>query len=113
MAITKSADIMLGPASAGDEPRKPKRLAGTGATEDVTDTALAVAQYATILVGAVAVRFTLSANATATGQVATTDPIIPAYGRFDWLVGNDTIHAHVEAADGTTAYEAWVWTSSI
>jgi hypothetical protein len=90
----------------GAVPRGYKRLADTGTTEDVVDTALTVGEMGTLLVGAAAVRLSFGAS------VATTDPIIPAYGRFDWRVTDGTDTPRIEAADGSSAYEAWVWTSS-
>lgn len=102
---------VLGPAGDGAFPRKPDRLAGTGTTEDLTTTPLTVGPYATIVVGSVAVRVELNNDPTATGQVATTDVVLAANSRFDWEVELSTRYVHVEAADGTSAYECWVWQS--
>lgn len=90
----------------GTAPKAKQRLASTGTTESVVATALTVGEMATLLVGAAAVRLEFGAS------VATTDPIIPAYGRTDWLVTDGTKTPRIEAADGSSAYEAWAWTSS-
>lgn len=116
MNYTQIASSMIGPrpgtASATDT-SPPQRLAGTGTAEATVTYPLAHNRMATILVGATAVRFRL-ANATGLStQVATTDPILPAYGRYDWLVESDyTDCPYLEAADGAAAYEAHVFTSS-
>jgi hypothetical protein len=100
-----------GSASASDT-RPPQRVNGTGTTEATVGQPLNLGRMATLLVGATAVRFRLARGTGLTTQVATTDPIIPAYGRYDWLVEPETCCPYVEAADGASAYEAWAWTSS-
>lgn len=112
MSSPESALVMNGPVGGGSFPRAYDRLANTGTTEDSNAAKLPEGAMATILVGAAAVRFSLRATLAAATQVATTDPIIPAYGRFDWTVTPDTTVIYVEAADGSSAYEAWVWSSS-
>lgn len=90
-----------------------QRLAGTGATADANTTGLAAGEMATLLVGAAAVRFAFAATeAAAITAASTTSPILPAYGRLDWLVSDRDTFVAVEAADGAAAYEAHVWTSS-
>lgn len=91
-------------------PLSAQRLAGTGTTEAENSTALTPDQMATIMVGAVAIR--ISFGSAASFSTATTDLIIPAYGRFDWQVSSRDIYVSIEAADGSSAYEAHVWTSS-
>ncbi len=110
-AVT-SAHIMNGPVGGGTFPRAYDRLANTGTTEDSNAAQLPEGPMATILVGAAAVRFSLRKTLAQATQVATTDPIIPAYGRFDWTVTEETRVIYIEAADGASAYEAWVWASS-
>jgi hypothetical protein len=91
-----------------------QRLAGTGTTGDANVTALTAGAMATLVVGAAAVRFDFGVNeAAAITAASATSPILPAYGRLDWFVeaGRDQFIA-VEAADGASAYEAHVWTSS-
>lgn len=116
MNYSQIADSMIGPhpgsASATDS-RPPQRIANTGTTEATVTYPLVAGRMATILVGAAAVRFRLASAAGLTTQVATTDPIIPAYGRFDWLVEDNTDFPYLEAADGAAAYEAWAFTSSL
>lgn len=96
-------------APTGDAPKGAQRLAGTGTTEDHNDTALTVGQMATLIVGAAAVRVVWGAAA---ATVATTSLILGANQRFDWLVSALDTVVSVEAADGSAAYEAWVWNSS-
>jgi hypothetical protein len=107
------ASTMYGPQGGGTFPTGSAydRLAGTTG-EDSTPAKLTVGRMATILVGAQAVRFNLRGTLGTATAVATTDPIIPAYGRFDWAVQPDTSVVYVESADATTAYEAWVFHSS-
>ena len=87
------------------------RLNGTGTTEDVDDVARG-GSYISILVGAVAIRVTINDNATATTQVATTDLRLPAETLWHHSCSNRERYVHCEAADGASAYEAWVWNSS-
>lgn len=86
------------------------RLAGTGTTEATNTTALGAGCLATVMVGAAAIRINFGSVTGPT--VATTDLIVPAYGRFDWTVEAESCFVSIEAADGAAAYEAWVWTSS-
>lgn len=81
--------------------------AGTGAES----TALTGGQMATIMVGGNAIRVRWGGSASV--EAGTADLIIPAYGRFDWMVtaGIDDF-VSVQAADATSAFEAFVWTSS-
>lgn len=107
--VIQAADVRAPSGSA--VPTLSKRLAGTGATEDTNDTALAGGLMATIVNGENAIRIAWGA-ATAPG-CATTDQIIGPYARFDWLVDSafdDWVS--IEAADATSTYEAWLWTSS-
>ena len=90
-----------------------QRLAGTGTTGDANVVALTVDAEATLLVGAVAVRFAFAdSEAAAITAASTTSPILPAYGRLDWVVSSRDTFVAVEAADGAAAFEAHVWTSS-
>lgn len=98
--------------TASSDPRGAQRLAGTGTTEAATTVALTPSRFATLVVGAAAVRITFHTDAPAAGSVATTSTILGAYSRYDWFVDPYTRHVAVEAADGAAAYEAWVWTSS-
>lgn len=101
------------PPSGSFFPTSGLRLAGTGTTEAATTAALTKSEMATLLVGAVAIRFKHSGSAQSAGAVATTDPILGAYTRYDWMVQDEADDfVAIEAADGTSAYEAWVWTSS-
>jgi len=93
------------------EPIAWMRLAGTGGTGVENATALTVGQMATLLVGAAAVRVGWG-SAAAGAEATTTSPILPAYGRFDWVVSASSVFVSVEAADNAAAFEAHVWTSS-
>lgn len=101
-----------GTASATDT-RPPQRISGTGTTEGTATHGLAVGRMATLLVGNTAVRFRLASAAALATQVATTDPVLGANARYDWLVESDTRFPYIEAGDGVAAFEAWVWTSSV
>lgn len=103
MSFSESAAYMKAPVS-------PQQIAGTGATAAGNTTALTSGRMATMLVGAAAVRMLFASSNT--GNVAATDPILPAYGRFDWFVEPSTAFVRLEAADGAAAFEASVWTSS-
>jgi hypothetical protein len=111
LAVLAAAD-MQAPFEGGAVPYKPARIAGTGGTGDSHTTALQVNAMATLLVGATAVRVRFAATEAAAEATATTDPIIPAYGRFDWLATSSTCFVGCEAADASSAFEAHVWTSS-
>lgn len=105
--VIQAADMR---APSGTGATAAQRLAGTGTTGAENATALTVGAMATLLVGAAAVR--VGFGATAAAESAATGPILPAYGRFDWLVQSLDCFVSVEAADGAAAYEAHVWTSS-
>ena len=111
---TDDASRVLAPSSESGiaAPRTDKLLAGTGTTEDVNDTALTVGAQATLQVGAGSVRVTWDNDSAGASKVGTTDLLLPAGGRFDWTVETHTRYVHVEAGDGSSAYEAWVWQSS-
>lgn len=109
--VIQAADVRV--PSGASVPTKAKTLAGTGTTEDTNDTALTNKEMATLLVGSVAVRVAWHSATGSGSEVATTDLRLPAGGRHDWLVdGAFDDFVSVEAADGASAYEAWVWTSS-
>jgi len=106
--VVQAADVRAPSGSA--VPTLVKVLAGTGSTEDTNDTAFTEGEMATIVNGAEPIRIAFG-SATAPG-VGTTDQIVGPYGRFDWFVGPRDTFCSIEAADGSTAYEAWAWTSS-
>lgn len=98
-------------AAAAGATRNLQYLADTGTTEDETTVALSNGKLATLLVGPdAAVRVHWSSATSIT--VATTDPAIGAGRAITWTVDANSQHLAIEAADGTSAYEAWVWTSS-
>lgn len=109
------ASRILGPTTSLPDPtglRKPQYLADTGTTESHNPNALAHNQMATLLVGLTSVRVMLSASGGLSDVVATTDIILGPGSTFTWMVDSLTRHAYVEAADGASPYEAWVWKSS-
>lgn len=84
---------------------------GTGATSNAT--ALTIGEMATVLVGATAIRVGFaSTGAAAETAASATAPILPAYGRLDWLVTSSDAFVASEAADGASAFEFSAWTSS-
>lgn len=87
-----------------------QRLSGTGATGAENSTALTAGEMATLLVGATAVRVRWGSSASV--EADTTDPILAAYARFDWMVSSSDTFVSVQAADGSSSFEAHVWTSS-
>lgn len=90
----------------------PERLAGSGTTEDVS-AQLPHGAYATLLVGATAVRVVISGVSTATGQVAQTSLRLPAGFPLNWtVVKGVSDYVHVEEDTTTAGYECWVWKSS-
>ena len=110
--IVNQSATLLAPDSAASAPRSEQRLAGTGTTEATNATALTVNAFASITVGAAPIRIVFR-SVTGTGSnVATTNRTIGAYATYDWLVESGTDFVAIEAADGASAYEAWVWTSS-
>lgn len=100
-------------ASAHLAPKKPVYLSGTGTAEDSNITPLTGGCYATLKAGAASLRVRFLGEASVAGAVATTDLLIAANERYDWVVEpKKTDFVYVEAGDGAAAYEAWVWTSS-
>lgn len=111
IAVQANAD-MRAPYEGGSAPYKPARISGTGGTGASHTTALQLSAMATLLVGATAVRVRFGTTEAVAAATATTDPILPAYGRIDWFVDTTTCFVGCEAADASSAYEAHVWTSS-
>lgn len=89
---------------------EPQRLAGTGATGAENTVALPVGRYATLKVAATAVRVRL--GATSLVEADTTDVYLAAGESFPWYVEQNSQFVSVQAADGSSAYEAHVWCSS-
>lgn len=100
-------------ASAHFAPTQPILLADTGATEDSNAEALPGGKYATLKVGATAIRVRFLGEAAVTGAVSSTDLLLNAYERYDWVVvPNRSDFVYCEAADGASAYQVWLWPSS-
>lgn len=89
---------------------EPQRISGTGTTSAATTVALPTGRMATLIAGPNAIRFRLGSSAP---TAAATDVYLPAGGRFDWFVVTATTWVSVEAGDGSSAFEAWVWVSSL
>lgn len=103
---------ILAPVGGGSAPVATQRIANTGTTEANNATALTPLSMATLQAGAASIRVSFRGATGVVGAVATTDLLIPAGGRFDWYVTPDTDIVYVEAGDGASAYECWVWSSS-
>lgn len=109
--VNQSAQL-LAPDSALSAPRTTQRLANTGTTESTNATALTNNAFATIQVGATPIRIVWRGTTGTGSVVATTDLILGAYVSKDWFVEAGTDFVAIEAADGASAYEAHVFTSS-
>ncbi len=106
MAYTEAANAVLAPTST-------QYLTGTGTVEAHNTVALDSGVYATIKVGEEAIRVTFRGAVGESARVATTDLILGAFERFDWVVRpGQTSVVYAQAADGAALYEAWVWSSS-
>lgn len=92
--------------------RVPELLADTGATESSNEGAFIVNNNVTLLVGAEPIRFVLRSEPGLATQVGSTDMYLPAGGVFTWTADHLTRYVYIEAADGASAYQAWVWKSS-
>lgn len=93
-------------------PAQAQLLAGTGTTEAHNATALIKNGQGTLQAGENAVRISFRSAAGGAAQVSTTSMRIAGGTSISWLVTEYTKHVYVEAADGASAYEAWVWSSS-
>lgn len=104
--MAQSADEQA-PYEGGAAPQKPQRLAGTISQSPAVG--LKVGAFATLQNAAAPVRVRFGASApTAT----VTDPYLAAGDRIRWYVTQETAFPAVIHADGVTAFEAHVWTSS-
>lgn len=110
--ITK-ANGMRAPSSVTTAPSLIDRLAGTTGEDSTAANFLPINSFATVKNGAQAIRITFSGTAGLSNQVASTDLLLEANGRFDWFVEKDTAVVYVQSSDGSTAYECWVWASSV
>lgn len=107
--VVQAADVR---APVGSVPKAAHRLDGTGTTEDTNSTSLTVGEMATIMNTANPIRVVFLSAAGGGSSVATTSWVLGPYARFDWLVSSSDCFVACEAADGSSAYEAFVWTSS-
>ncbi len=108
MSLADTISVIQAPRGAA--PNLSQQIAGTGSTAAGHTTGLTVGCMATLIVGATPV-YALWASTNA-GNVATTDVILGAYSRFDWMVEAATAFVRLEAADQSSAFTASVWTSS-
>lgn len=93
-------------------PAQGQLLANTGTTESHNATALTAGSQGTLQVGENAVRVSFRQNGGGAAQVATTSMRVAGGTSVNWLVTDMDKYVYVEAADGASAYEAWVWNSS-
>lgn len=103
------AAIVLAPVGTGS--RLGARVDGTGTTEAHNATALTKGAYATI-VSDTALFAVFRGTAGLTTQVTASSAfIIPANTFFSWLVEEGSRYIYMEAKDGSSAWDAYVWTS--
>lgn len=114
MSAIEEAAMVLGGSEDESEPRKPMQLSDSGTTESENSTKLEPNTSATLLVAdnGVAIRFALKGSSGASDVVSSSSRKLGAGQRFDWHVqGGLTDFVYVEAADGSSSYDAHVWTS--
>lgn len=109
---TEDACTIYAPIGGGSAPRAEQRISGTGTTEANSATALTLGAKATLMNGANSIRVSFRAATGVATAVATTSLLIGSYGRFDWDVTDETDFVYVEAGDGASTFECWIWTSS-
>jgi hypothetical protein len=105
------AALVRAPSTGRSFPYNSKHLSGAGTTEDVTDAALNVGEYATLIVGSVAVKVAFDDSSTGSGKVGSDDLVLGPYTRFDWVVDAKTTYVHTESDDGSSTHHAWVFAS--
>lgn len=110
MAAADIAATMLMP----NGTRTAQQLGNSGTTESTNATALPIGRMATLKNGPVAI-FVKFLTATGGGSAVTSasrDIELGPYERWDWDVEDGNEFVAIEAADGSSAYRATVWTSS-
>lgn len=107
-----SAFDMRPPVNAQAVPIKMQQITGSDQTGAANTTALTVGAMATLLIGANNVRARWGSTNALASAVAATDPILPAYGRFDWFVSSEDCFVGLEMASGSGTFDGYVWTSS-
>ncbi len=110
MSWTSQAAMQLAPRSGTGYPRSPQLITDPAGATQTNAVALAIGAFATLQIGAQAVRATFY-KAAAGGTVGATDMLFAANTAYSWLVEDETCHVYV-AEPGAAAFEAWVWTSS-
>lgn len=101
----------MAPLASGSTARTIQRLAAAGGTSSAISVPMTPGSYASIVNSSstpIAIRFGTSAP-----TAVTTDLELGSNGRFDWYVEEDTMYVAAIAADGSTAYECWVFGSSV
>lgn len=91
------------------------RLANSGTNESSNGTAFKIGSYATLVIapGSANVRVEWKATTGGANQVdSATSYLMQAGDRIDWRVTKDDCVVYIEADDGASAYEAFVWPSS-
>lgn len=111
LTVIQAADVRAPSGAAA--PTAQQRIAGSGTTEAHNTTKLTAGEMATLLVGKTRVRVAWKGVIGASAQVSSTSISLEPGARVDWLVEKDLDDVvYAEAEDGSSAYEAWVWTSS-
>jgi len=100
------------PDASGNYTRDLQTLSGTGTAESHNARKLTAGSMATLVVGEASVRVVFRSAAGLADVVAIDSMIFAAGSTFTWTVDKYTRHVYVEAANGTSPYEAWVWRSS-
>lgn len=100
--------VVYAPSDDLEFPSKDERLSGTGVTEDGTTVALPIGIQAELLAGNTPLRMSFRTLVGQNDQVETTSRILAANTSYQWMVTDETKAVYIEAADGVTAYEAWV-----
>jgi hypothetical protein len=112
--VSEAARYLM-PSDEKSAPYKKQRLHNnTGGTESSNSTALKKNAMATLLVadGSAAIRVAFQSQSGQSDQVADTDIELGPGAEQSWWVEDTTQYVYVRASDDSSAYEAWVWTSS-
>ncbi len=110
MSTANDAAAQFAPRPGTDYPFSAQRLADAAGLATTNATPLLAGSFATLQVGAQAIRVTFFGAATG-GSVAATDMLLAANTSISFIVQNNTTHVYAAEPGGAT-YEAWVWTSS-
>lgn len=112
MSNIEEVSLVRAPSDDLAAPVATQLLSGTGTTEAHNATELYVGGQGTIQVGENAIRVSFRTNSGGAAQVGTTSMRIAGGTSVNWYVDTYSKHVYIEAADGASTYEAWVWTSN-